>query len=127
MYLLDTHLVLWLAYEPARLSAFAAGVLTDRNHIVAFSLTTIWEVAIKTSLRRPGFAVDPLRLRKGLLAQGFIELGLKPEHLARVAELPWHHRDPFDRLLVAQAQHERWLLLTSDKALSAYGPAVQSV
>ena len=121
--------MLWLAFEPARLSAQAQQQLTDKGHAVAFSVASLWEVAIKTSLRRPGFEVDPQRLRAGLLSQGFTELLIKPEHPAHLLDLPWHHRDPFDRLLVAQAQYERLRLrlLTADKSLLAYGTVAQLI
>ena len=127
MYLLDTHLVLWAAFEPGRLSRRAVALLRNRNTAVAFSMATIWEVAIKTSLGRPGFAVDPSRLHAGLLAEGFAELPIRAQHLFRVASLPWLHRDPFDRLLVAQAVEEKLTLLTVDAVLRGYGRFVKPV
>lgn len=127
MYLLDTHRVLWAALEPSRLSRRATRRLRSRETSVAFSLVTIWEVAIKTSLGRPGFEVDPSRLHAGLLAAGFAELPVRPQHLFRVAALPWVHRDPFDRLLVAQAIEERLVLLTADVVLRHYGRFVKPV
>jgi PIN domain nuclease of toxin-antitoxin system len=127
MVLLDTHLVLWAAYEPGRLSAKATKLLRSREAPLAFSLATLWEVAIKTSLGRPGFAVDPQRLHRALVAEGFVELAIQPAHIVRVASLPWLHRDPFDRLLVAQAIEERLTLLTADAALKAYGRMVRVV
>lgn len=127
MLLLDTHLVLWFAFEPDRLSAKARKLLQNRGNELAFSVATLWEVAIKTSLRREDFKVDALRLRNGLLAEGVSELRIDAEHVARVASLPWVHRDPFDRLLVAQAQVERATLLTVDRTLAAYGRFVRVV
>lgn len=127
MYLLDTHLVLWAAFEPRRLSRRVTQLLRRRDTQVAFSLATIWEVAIKTSLGRPGFEVDPSRLHAGLLAEGFSELPIRPQHLFRVAALPWVHRDPFDRLLVAQAIEEQLVLLTADATLRGYGHFVRPV
>lgn len=125
MFLLDTHLVLWAAFEPERLSAKAVKVLRSREPPLAFSLATLWEVAIKTSLGRSGFSVDPLKLHRALLAEGFIELPIQAPHIARVASLPWIHRDPFDRLLVAQAIVERMTLLTADTTLKSYGRFVR--
>ena len=127
MHLLDTHLVLWAAFEPAKLSAKASKLLRSRDAPLAFSLATLWEVAIKTSLGRPGFSVDPLKLHHALLAEGFIELPIQALHIARVASLPWVHRDPFDRLLVAQSIVERWTLLTADATLKRYGRFVRVV
>lgn len=125
--LLDTHLVLWFAFEPDRLSAKARKLLQSRETELAFSVATLWEVAIKSSLGRPDFSVDTKRLRHGLLAEGVAELGIDAEHVARVATLPWIHRDPFDRLLVAQASSERATLLTVDRTLAGYGRCVRVV
>ena len=125
--LLDTHLILWAAFQPERLSAKASKLLRARESPLAFSLATIWEVAIKTSLGRAGFSVDPHRLHQALLAEGFVELPIHASHLVRVAALPWVHRDPFDRLLVAQALEEQMTLLTADKMLKGYGRFVRVV
>ena len=127
MYLLDTNLVLWTAVSPDRLSVRAVTLVASRDVDVAFSLATMWEVAIKTSLEKPGFNVDSTALRNGLLDQGFRQMDIRPEHIAVVARLPWHHRDPFDRLLVAQALVEGLTLLTSDRLLARYGKMVKWV
>jgi PIN domain nuclease of toxin-antitoxin system len=127
MYLLDTHLVLWAALDPLRLSPKAQRLLRSRDNELAFSLATLWEVAIKTSLGRPDFQVDPAGLHESLLNHGFHAVPLLAQHLFAVSALPWHHRDPFDRLLVAQAECEKMTLLTSDKALVRYGKFVQAV
>lgn len=127
MLLLDTHLVLWAAFEPTRLSPKAAKVLASRAVPLAFSLATLWEVAIKTSLGRPGFDVDPALLHRALLDEGFVELAIKAPHILRVARLPWVHRDPFDRLLAAQALEEGLTLLTADAKLKRYGRFVKLV
>ena len=127
MYLLDTNLVLWTAVSPDRLSNRAAALVSSRDVEASFSLATLWEVAIKTSLNKPGFKVDSSSLRNGLLDQGFKQVDIRPEHLAVVARLPWHHRDPFDRLLVAQALVEGFTLLTSDRLLARYGKMVKWV
>ena len=127
MQLLDTHLLLWAAFEPARLSPKATAALQSRDISLAFSQASLWEVAIKTSLGRAGFAVDPGLLHRSLLAEGFVELPITAPHLVRVAGLPWVHRDPFDRLLVAQAIEDKLTLLTVDVTLKRYGRFVKLV
>ena len=127
MLLLDTHLILWAAFEPERLSAKAAKQLRSRETPLLFSLASLWEVAIKTSLGRKDFVVDVHSLHQALLTAGFEELPIRAAHLARVANLPWVHRDPFDRLLVAQAMEERVTLLTADTTLKAYGRFVRVI
>lgn len=125
--LLDTQLLLWAAFEPARLSPRAHDILASRRHVLCFSLASIWEVALKTSLGRENFRVDAAMLHKALLAEGWSELRIDPLHLFRVATLPWVHRDPFDRLLVAQAMEEGIGLLSADALLQGYGPFVHAV
>lgn len=127
MFLLDTHLLLWMAFEPARLSAKATKTLQSRETPLAFSLASMWEVAIKTSLGRPDFSVNPGLMHRALLAEGLVEVAIAPAHLARVATLPWVHRDPFDRLLVAQALENKLTLLTADTTLKRYGRFVKLV
>lgn len=127
MLLLDTHLVLWAALAPERLSAAARKLIVARQQPVAFSDASLWEVAIKSSLGKPGFAVDAAALRRGLLAAGFDELAIRAEHVLAVDGLPWLHRDPFDRLLVAQAAVEGWTLLTAHAVLKRYGRHVRKV
>ena len=127
MYLLDTHLVLWAAFDPERLSGKATKLLRSRETPLAFSLATLWQVAIKTSLGRADFSVDPGLLHRALLSEGFVEWPIKAPHLVRVATLPWVHRDPFDRLLVAQAMEDGLSLLTADATLKRYGRFVKLV
>lgn len=125
--LVDTQLLLWAAFEPARLSLRARSVLASRGHLLCFSLASIWEVALKTSLGRENFRVDAAMLHKALVAEGWSELPIAPPHLFRVGTLPWVHRDPFDRLLVAQALEEGLGLLSADASLQGYGPFVHPV
>jgi PIN domain nuclease of toxin-antitoxin system len=101
--------------------------LEDRKDPFCFSVASLWEVAIKTSLGKAGFTVDASQLRQGLLREGFQELGIEAEHCLAVQHLPWVHRDPFDRLLVAQAISSERTLLTADRTLERYGPAVHWV
>ena len=123
--LLDTHLMLWAALQPDRLPARAARLIGARNSAVAFSVASLWEVAIKSSMGRADFTVDATELRRWLLVEGFAELGILPAHVLRAARLPWHHRDPFDGLLLAQAEIEGMVLWTADARLKAYGAMVR--
>jgi len=127
IYLVDTHLLLWAALQPERLSAAATKVLEDRTSGLMFSAASMWEVAIKTSKGRPDFRVDPRLLRRALLENGYAELSISSEHAVAVANLPGHHGDPFDRIQVAQARVEGLVFLTSDSVLADYGSPVQLV
>jgi PIN domain nuclease of toxin-antitoxin system len=122
--LLDTQLLIWAAYAPQRLASPFAAELVDRHNDIRYSLASLWEVAIKSSLGREDFQVDPPALRRGLLREGFQELPIQAEHVLAVRDLPWIHRDPFDRLLVVQAQSEGLRLFTTDRRLAEYGEAV---
>ncbi|WP_328799517.1 type II toxin-antitoxin system VapC family toxin [Sandaracinobacteroides hominis] len=121
--LLDTHLLLWTAGAPDRLSAQARERIGAPESILHFSAASLWEIAIKSSLGREDFAVDPSILRRALLDNGYTELPITSAHAAGVTSLPPIHRDPFDRLLVAQAMIEGMLLLTADATVAEYpGP-----
>ena len=125
--LLDTHLLLWAASEPKRLSAKARALLLDpANHLV-FSSASLWEISIKNGLERVDFNVDPRRLWRMLLVNGYRELPIISEHTVAVNDLPPLHGDPFDRILVAQARVEGLTLLTADKAVAKYGDGVRKV
>ncbi|MCE2522566.1 MAG: type II toxin-antitoxin system VapC family toxin [Rhodobacteraceae bacterium] len=125
--LVDTHLLLWAAYMPERLSPIARARLTDEEQQPHVSAASIWEVVIKSGLERADFQVDLLELRTGLAGNGWAELPIRTDHALEVAKLPPHHADPFDRILIAQARREGWPLLTSDRALGRYGPPVELV
>ena len=125
--LVDTQLLLWAAFEPDRLSPRARALLASRTHALCFSLASVWEVALKTSLGREDFRVDAALLYKALVAEGWAEVPIAPQHLFRVGTLPWVHRDPFDRLLVAQAIEEDLGLMTADATLQGYGRLVEVV
>ena len=119
--LLDTHLIIWwLAGKP--LSARATELIRDPANRIYASAASVWEIAIKASLGK--IHVDPDELVAALRGGGFQELAVTGQHAARVAQLPKHHRDPFDRLLVAQSLTEQMLLLTHDQPLAAYGTSV---
>lgn len=125
--LLDTHILLWAAGEPARLSATARTLINDPANAPVFSVASLWEVAIKRGLGREDFDVDPRRLRRGLLDNGYEELPINSDHAVAVDALPPIHRDSFDRLLVAQAMVEGLLLLTTDDRVAAYPAPVRRV
>jgi len=119
--LLDTQLLLWLAVAPERLPVPLRQLLLDRQAPFLFSVASLWEVVIKSSLGKPSFQVDARALRRGLLAEGLQELPLAVEHCLAVQHLPWVHRDPFDRLLVAAARETGSQLITADRTLPACG------
>jgi len=125
--LLDTHLLLWAAGEPRRLSRKARTAIADPANTLFFSAASLWEVAIKSSLGRADFQVDAVRLLRGLAENGYEELPVTGRHAAEVAHLPGLHSDPFDRMLVAQARAEGLLLLTADDQVAQYLTPVQRV
>lgn len=125
--LVDTHLVLWAAFAPKRLSKRARQLLEAPNAKLWFSAASIWEIAIKRTLNRTDFDVEPRRLRRGLLDNGWLELAISGDHAAAVWELAAIHKDPFDRMLVAQAQIEGLTLVTSDEIVARYPGQVRKV
>jgi PIN domain nuclease of toxin-antitoxin system len=122
--LLDTRILLWALIEPQRLSAEFRGVLEDPEHEVLFSAASVWEMSIKAALGRADFQVAPAAIVNAAQATGFIELPVRSAAALKVAALPNHHRDPFDRLLVAQAMTEPAALYTADAQLGAYSDLV---
>lgn len=126
-YLLDTHLLLWMASDPGRVPESARDIINDESIDSLFSVVSLWEVAIKATGDRPDFRVDARALRRGLLESAFIELPIEVSHVVSVADLPSIHRDPFDRLLVSQARTGGLTLLTVDRRLPAYGDFVRNV
>ena len=121
--LLDTHLLVWAMGEPERLPACCVAMLEDPSNSLVFSVASLWELVIKQALGRPDFNLEPSLLRQALLDGGWQELPIEASHALAVSHLPPLHRDPFDRLLLAQAQVEGLLLLTADSQLSLYpGP-----
>nr|WP_242690282.1 type II toxin-antitoxin system VapC family toxin [Paracoccus fontiphilus] len=125
--LLDTHLLLWAAFRPDRLSSGAAAMIADPGNSLWFSAASIWEVAIKRALDRPDFRVDPGVLRAGLLANDYAELPIAGRHCLGLAGLPAIHGDPFDRILIAQALAEGMMLLTADSRVAAYPGPIRAV
>ena len=125
--LLDTHVLLWAANAPERLSTSTQELLTDTSHNVFFSAASIWEITIKQGLHRSDFQVNPRLLRRGLLDNGYNELDITSMHCLAVDSLPALHRDPFDRLLVAQALVEGLTLLTADALITQYPGSIRIV
>jgi PIN domain nuclease of toxin-antitoxin system len=123
--LIDTHLLLWAAGEPHKLSKAALMLMEDADNRLLYSTASLWEVSIKFGLGRADFRVDPRLLRRGLLDNGWEELPIHSQHVLEVTDLPAIHEDPFDRMLVAQARVEGVNLLTADAKVAAYeGPVV---
>ena len=125
--LLDTHILLWAAYEPNRLPDDVRLALDDPLNQLVFSAASIWEVAIKTGMGRQDFDVGAKIFRRALLENGYRELAITGAHTAAVSDLPSIHREPFDRLLVAQARIEGFSMLTADETVARYGPPVQLI
>jgi len=125
--LLDTHIVLWAAGQPEKLSDSARTLLTTPENKLFFSVASLWEIVIKRGLGREDFKVNPQRLRKMLITHGYSELAVAAEHVLAIEMLPLLHKDPFDRLLLAQARTEGMLLLTVDASVSQYKESVLSV
>ncbi|MBC7842988.1 MAG: type II toxin-antitoxin system VapC family toxin [Gemmatimonadaceae bacterium] len=125
--LLDTQILLWAAGLPKRLSPTARKLLDDPRNDLLFSAASLWEVTIKKSLGRADFHVEPRVLRRGLLDNGYTELPITSQHAVTVDGLPDLHRDPFDRLLLAQALSEGITLVTSDAQLAKYPGPIRKV
>jgi PIN domain nuclease of toxin-antitoxin system len=125
--LLDTQLLLWAAGQPKRLSAAARKHLTNPKNELVFSAASIWEITIKNSLGREDFRVEPRLLRRGLLDNGYAELPVTSQHAVNIDSLPPLHKDPFDRLLLAQAITEGITLLTTDAQLARYHGPVRKI
>ena len=125
--LLDTHLLIWAVADPDRLDKKTAAELEDPANDVLFSAASIWEIAIKYQLSRPDFAHEPSEIAEAARQTGFVELPVHATAAATVATLPALHRDPFDRLLIAQALIEPALLYTADVQLTPYSELVRRV
>ena len=119
--LLDTHVWLWWMTTPSRLPAETAAALRDLNSELSWSTACVWEIAVKHALGKLPLPEDPRTfVRARMAATGAVALSITHEHVLRSALLPRHHADPFDRLLVAQAQLDNLTLVTGDPQLSAY-------
>jgi PIN domain nuclease of toxin-antitoxin system len=125
--LLDTHVLLWAAGEPKRLPASARRLMNEPDNQLLFSAASLWEIAIKRGLGRKDFQADARLLRRGLLDNGYSELPISSDHVVATESLPPIHKDPFDRILVAQATVEGVTLLTGDPVVAQYPGPVQKV
>ncbi|MDE3011074.1 MAG: type II toxin-antitoxin system VapC family toxin [Pseudomonadota bacterium] len=125
--LLDTHVALWAITDSPRLSAQARELILAPRAAVWVSTASLWEIAIKHALARGDMPVSSQQARQYFTDAGYRFLAIEPEHAIAVEQLPHHHQDPFDRLLVAQAQVEPMRLLTHDATLARYGDTIVRV
>lgn len=125
--LLDTHLLLWAAGQPDKLSPEARRLIDSPDNELIFSAASLWEITIKSGLRRDDFLIQPRLLRRALLDNDYDELAITSEHTVSIDGLPSIHKDPFDRILVAQAMVEGFTLLTSDQLVAKYPGPVRLV
>jgi len=125
--LLDTHILLWSVYQTRLLSEETRNILESRSNRLFFSAANLWEITIKRAQDGADFKVDPRPLRETLLLGGFQELQITSEHAMAVGQLPKIHRDPFDRILIAQSAVEGCVLLTVDRKVSQYSGNIRKV
>ena len=125
--LVDTHLLLWAAASSRRLPRDARRMMEDPANELLYSAVSLWEIAIKAALRKADFKADVALLRPALARMGFVELPISGAHAERLASLPPLHKDPFDRMLVAQCLSEPLVLLTNDGVLAGCGEVVRVV
>ncbi len=125
--LLDTNILIWAVDNPGVLDLRTQNALRNKTNDIYFSAVSIWEIAIKAGLGKSGFAVEPDVIAEAARTTGFIELPVYSRNASGVQHLPAHHKDPFDRLLIAQALSGPYQFLTSDAALTAYSPLVSLV
>ena len=122
--LLDTHVFLWFLIQSPRLSK-AVYHQIETTPVVYVSAASLWEIVIKVQLKK--LSADPHELAAKITASGFQELPVSVPHTLGLEQLPFHHRDPFDRILLAQAHVEHLRLLTCDANLKPYGPVCQLI
>jgi len=126
-YLLDTHFLLWIPIDSRRINAKARAILSNLDNQFLFSVSSIWEIAIKCGANRRGFLYNPRELRKQLIENGYEELPVLGEHVVAIDLLPPIHRDPFDRILIAQAMIEKVTFLTADAVIAKYPGPIRKV
>lgn len=119
--LVDTHVLLWALADPDQLSSRARVMISDSGNVVFVSMASLWEIGIKKSL---GKIELPDTFFTSVKAAGFEILPIQLSHIQVLGELPFHHRDPFDRMLVAQAQHEQLWLVSCDAEINKYLPGM---
>lgn len=120
--LVDTHIVLWWLIDSRKLPEDAERIIKDKDNAIFVSAASIWEIAVKATLGQ--IEVDPFAIEAAIEPSGFVELPITGKHAAQLSKLPLHHRDPFDRILVAQSLLEPMRLLTGDQVLAQYGEMV---
>jgi PIN domain nuclease of toxin-antitoxin system len=125
--LLDTHLLIWSAWTPRRISSAARSLISSTDNELIFSAASLWEIAIKQALEKDDFEVDARVLRRGLLDNGYGELPVNGDHAVAIRALPLIHKDPFDRILIAQATIEGITLLTADPIVARYPGPIKKV
>ena len=125
--LLDTHLLIWSAWTPRRISSAARSLISSTDNELIFSAASLWEIAIKQALEKDDFEVDARVLRRGLLDNGYGELPVNGDHAVATRALPLIHKDPFDRILIAQATIEGITLLTADPIVARYPGPIKKV
>ena len=124
-FLLDTHILIWAAIAPHKISSELASLLSDPSNHLYFSSASIWEISLKESLGKTDFKVSSKKLHDGLIENGYRELKVSALHAMEVLKLPFIHRNPFDRILVVTAIWENMPLLTNDSTLSPYHSLVR--
>lgn len=125
--LLDTHILLWAAGLPGKLSRTARRLIEDDENLLLFSPVSLWEISIKKTLGRDDFQVDPRLLHRGLIDNGYEELPVASSHVLAAGDLPPLHKDPFDRMLIAQSAEEGVLLVTADSLVAQYPGPIRKV
>lgn len=126
-FLLDTHFLMWTAIGDPRLRPAARRLLLDPENQFCFSAASIWEIILKRARRGPAFGYAPLPLRRQLIAHGYEEIPIDGSHVIGIESLPPIHKDPFDRLLIAQATVEGIVLLTADATIARYPGPIRKV
>ena len=126
-FLLDTHFVLWVPVDSRQISSAARRILLDPASQFVFSVSSIWEIAIKKGLGRADFPHDPRDMRRRLMENGYDELSIESRHVVMVDSIPPIHKDPFDRILIAQAMVEGITLLTADPVIAKYPGPIRKV
>jgi PIN domain nuclease of toxin-antitoxin system len=126
-FLLDTQIAIWVLLDHPNLGSEARVILKDPDNQFVFSVTSLWEIAIKRARQRRGSLYDPRVIRRQLLDGGYEELPVLGQHAVEVDALPPIHKDPFDRILIAQAMVEGIILLTADPVIAQYPGSIRKV
>jgi PIN domain nuclease of toxin-antitoxin system len=125
--LVDTQIAIWALLDTPSLSETARDLIGNPTNECFFSVSSIWEIAIKRALKKPDFLHDPREIRRQLIANDYCELTIQSRHAVEVDSLPLIHKDPFDRILIAQAMVEGITLLTADPVIAQYPSPIKKV